>query len=177
MPFENVTRDNRIFWLGEACAVLLADDLNALGGSAITREERRQAFERLQVPQAAALTDATIIRLGQLVGAAHAIVGTLDLSGETLVIHARSIALDSGRLQTDVVERGPVPELFAIVERLAKTLAPAPATSPAEAQRPRPPSVGGANGAAQAAWVAFATEKGSTEGERPGIRPACCAAT
>ena len=46
MPFENVTRDGRIFWLAEAAAVLLADDLNALGASAITREERRQAFER-----------------------------------------------------------------------------------------------------------------------------------
>src|SRR5437867_12926833 len=67
MPFENVTRDSRIFWLGEASAVVLADDLNALGADAITREERRQAFERLQVPPAAALTDATVIRIGQLV--------------------------------------------------------------------------------------------------------------
>ena len=63
MPFENVTRNGRIFWLGEASAVLLADDLNALGSDAITREERRHAFERLQVPPAAALTDATVIRM------------------------------------------------------------------------------------------------------------------
>ena len=53
MPFENVTRDSRIFWLSEAAAVLLADNLNALGANAITREERREAFERLQVPPAA----------------------------------------------------------------------------------------------------------------------------
>ena len=38
MPFENVARDGRIFWLGEASAVLLTDDLNALGVGAITRE-------------------------------------------------------------------------------------------------------------------------------------------
>src|SRR5204863_451771 len=30
MAFENVTREGRIFWLGEGSAVLLADDLNAL---------------------------------------------------------------------------------------------------------------------------------------------------
>ena len=71
MPFENVKRDGRIFWLGEASAVLLADDLNAFGANAITREERLRAFERLQVPPAAALTDATVIRIGQLVGAAR----------------------------------------------------------------------------------------------------------
>ena len=81
MPFENVTRDSRIFWLGEASAVLLADDLNALGADAITREERREAFDRLQVPPAASLTDATVIRIGQLVGAAQVVVGTLQARG------------------------------------------------------------------------------------------------
>src|SRR5438105_11983916 len=59
MPFDNVTREGRIFWLTEASAVLLADDLNALGSGAITRKERQHAFERLQVPPAAVLTDAT----------------------------------------------------------------------------------------------------------------------
>src|SRR5439155_1806693 len=44
MPFENVTREGRIFWLTEAAAVLLSDDLQALGTDAITREERREAF-------------------------------------------------------------------------------------------------------------------------------------
>ena len=50
MPFENVTRDSRIFWLSEASAVVLADDLSALGVDAMAREERREAFDRLQVP-------------------------------------------------------------------------------------------------------------------------------
>ena len=93
MPFENVTRNSRIFWLGEASAVLLADDLNALGSDAIAREERRHAFEQLQVPPVAALTDATVIRIGQLVGASHVIVGSLELDNDTLVVRARSIAL------------------------------------------------------------------------------------
>src|SRR5215210_3474664 len=44
MPFENVRHDSRIIWIGEAAAVLLADDLNAFGVSAITRDERRQAL-------------------------------------------------------------------------------------------------------------------------------------
>src|SRR6266478_4574947 len=107
MPFENVTREGRIFWLTEASAVLLADDLNALGASAITRKERQQAFERLQVPPVAALTDATVIRIGQLVGAAQVVVGSLQLEEGVLVVLARSITLDTGRVQVDVIERGP----------------------------------------------------------------------
>jgi tetratricopeptide (TPR) repeat protein len=136
MPFENVTREGRIFWLGEASSVLLADDLNALGVDAFTREERRQAFERLQVPPAATLTDATIIRIGQLVGAASVIVGSLQLDGDTLVAHARSIALDTGRVQINVTEGGPVPELFATFERIARTIAPPSSKSPADIVHP-----------------------------------------
>ena len=131
MPFENVTRDSRIFWLTEAAAVLLADNLNQRGAGAITREERRAAFERLQVPPAAVLTDATVIRIGQLVGASHVVVGTLRLEGETLLVRAKSIGLELARIQTDVAEGGPLPELFSIFDRLANHLAPAGTSPPA----------------------------------------------
>ena len=109
MPFENVSRDSRIVWLGEAASVLIADDLNVLGAGAITRDERREAFERLQVPPAASLTDATMIRIGQLVRASQVVVGTLTMDGDTIVIRARSIALEAAKVQADVTERGPLP--------------------------------------------------------------------
>jgi tetratricopeptide (TPR) repeat protein len=139
MPFENTTRDARIFWLGEAAAVLLSDDLNALGIPAITREERRAAFERLQVPPAAVLTDATIIRIGELVGASRVIVGSLQLEDETLVMTARSFSLDAGRIQSHVSERGPASELFAICDRLARGLAPSPQGPSVPMPRKDPP--------------------------------------
>src|SRR5882724_12439485 len=118
MPFENVTREGRFFWLTEAAAVLLTDDLNALGAGAITRAERQQAFERLQVPPVAVLTDATVIRIGQLVGASQVVVGSLLMENDALVLRARSIDLDTGRVRADVTERGPLPELFPTFERI-----------------------------------------------------------
>jgi tetratricopeptide (TPR) repeat protein len=124
MPFD-VERDASIFWLGEAAAVLLTDDLNAIGDVAITRDERREAFERLQVPPTATLTNATAIRIGQLVGATDVITGSLHLEGGTLVVHARGLALETGRISHDVFERGPVSELFATFERAARSFAPA----------------------------------------------------
>jgi tetratricopeptide (TPR) repeat protein len=139
MPFENVTRDSRIVWLGEASAVLIADDLNALGASAIAREERREALDWLQLPSAGSFTDATVIRVGQVVGATQVIVGTLALEGDTLIVRARTIALEPGRMVGDVEERGPVPELFATFERLARKLAPAGAAPGRAIDRERPP--------------------------------------
>jgi len=137
MPFENVGRDASMVWLGEAAAVLLADDLNALGAAAITREERRVAFERLQVPATAILSDATVIRIAQIVGASEVVTGALHLEGDTLVIRARAIAIETGRIGHDVTERGPVPQVFATVDRIARQLAPS--TSSKQVERPHPP--------------------------------------
>jgi tetratricopeptide (TPR) repeat protein len=138
MPFENVTRDSRILWLSEASAVLLADDLNALGASAITRDERRAAFDRLQVPPAAALTDATVIRIGELVGASQVIVGSLRLDGDDLVVEARRIELETAQMQRLSAERGPVRDLFATFWRVARQLVPSTRSS-AERESERPP--------------------------------------
>jgi tetratricopeptide (TPR) repeat protein len=139
MPFENTTRDARVFWLGEASAVLVTDDLNTLGASAITRDERRAAFQRLQVPPAAVLTDATVIRIGQIVGAARVVVGTLQLEGDTLVIQMRSLAVEAGRIQNSVSERGPISDLFKICERLARSLVPPSPLPSQEIQAAHPP--------------------------------------
>jgi len=138
MPFENVKREGRIFWLGEASAVLLTDDLLALGANAITRPERVAAFERLQVPPAAALSDATVIRIGQIVGAAQIILGSLELENETLIVRARSIALDTGRVRTDVTVRGPLQQLFDTFHQIARQIEPS-ARSTDELLRRQPP--------------------------------------
>jgi tetratricopeptide (TPR) repeat protein len=139
VPFDNVKRDGSIFWLTEAAPVLLTDDLTALGANAIDRQERQQAFERLQVPPIVTLTDATVIRVGQIVGAGRVVVGTLQMEGETLVVRARGIALEPGRIQVDVTERGPLPELFAIFERIARRLVPSSPRTSEEIERLHPP--------------------------------------
>ena len=105
--------------------MLLTDDLTAMGAPAITRDARREAFERLQIPPTATLTDATAIRIGQLVGASDVITGSLQLEGDTLVVHARGLALEAARISYDVIERGPVPELFSTFDRAAHRFVPA----------------------------------------------------
>jgi tetratricopeptide (TPR) repeat protein len=139
VPFENVTRESRIFWLGEASAVILADDLNALGAQALAREERRAAFDRLQLPPRATLTDATVIRIGELVGASHVVVGTLRLENDQLVARARAIAIQAGRIDHDATERGPISDLFAIFERLARRIGPPSSGAGTQVQIAHPP--------------------------------------
>ena len=110
IPFENPAREARVYWVSEASAVLLADDLNALGKHAYTREERLDAFQRLQVPPVATLSHATVIRLGQVVGATHVVIGSFRLTGGMLSVRAQSITArhraDGARIRRSRPARG-----------------------------------------------------------------------
>lgn len=137
MPFENTKREPKLHWIGEAAALLLADQLGARGLAAIRRAERVRAFEELHLPSNAVLSRATVIKVGELVGASEIIVGTVVLEGDNLVVEANSIRIDVGRLQPHVRERGPLPEIEDVFERVARRLAPD--TKPREARSSRPP--------------------------------------
>ena len=129
IPFENPTKEARIYWLGEASAVLLADDLNALGTRAYTREERLHAFRQLQVPPVATLSHATVIRLGQVVGATHVAIGSFRLTGGQIAVRAQSIRLDNGSMEHEISESGALEDLFAVFERVSRRLAAVSATA------------------------------------------------
>lgn len=138
VPFENSARDPRLHWMGEASAVLLADELIANGVAAITRPERARAFDQLHLPISAPLSLATVIKVGELVRAAEVILGSYRLDGDTLSVEAHAIRIDVGRRQPQVTERGPLQDFFGIHERLARRLATGRAAAPAPPTEPRP---------------------------------------
>lgn len=137
MPFENPDREPRLHWIAEAASLLIADELNARGVPAIRRAERVNAFEQLHLPAAASLSRATVIKVGQLVGASEVIVGTVRLQDDELVLEAHGVRIDIGRVQPTVTERGPLSDVVLLFERLSSKLA---AGAPLRGERsPRPP--------------------------------------
>jgi tetratricopeptide (TPR) repeat protein len=130
IPFENTHADPKLFWLGEGSVFLLADYFEAFGAPLVPREDRMAAFERLQLPPAAALSHATVIKVAQFVGASDVVVGTYELEGDQLTVRARAIELEAGRLAPEVVERGALTDLFAIYERVARRLLDATSSLP-----------------------------------------------
>jgi tetratricopeptide (TPR) repeat protein/TolB-like protein len=122
VPFENSQREPRFAWLGEAAAILLADDLNARGMAAITREERVRAFDQLHLPVSASLSRATVIKVGEILAASEVIGGVYQVNGDELNVEVHSIRMDVGRVQPRVSERGPLKDLFALFDRLARRM-------------------------------------------------------
>lgn len=137
VPFDSRSTEPRFAWLGEASAVLLTDELNARGQGAITRAERIRAFEQLHLPPYATLSRATVIKIGEIVGASEVIVGRFSVSGDDLSVDVHTLRIDIGRLEPEVRERAPLASMFTIFERLAGRLAPdAPAAATARESRP-----------------------------------------
>ena len=123
VPFENPAKEATVHWLGEASAVVIADDLNALGRRAYTRDERLHAFAQLQLPPVAGLSRATVIRLGQVVGATHVVTGSFRLTSSQLAVRAQSVRLDTGRMEEEVLESGALEDLFTVFGRVSQRLA------------------------------------------------------
>lgn len=109
------------YWFGEAAAIALTDELAALGVAATSRDERVGAFETLQLPLNAPLTRATVIRTGEVIGAAAIVLGEVRLA-ERVSVRARVIDLGSGRQWPDVTAEGPSSEFFELMARVAKGL-------------------------------------------------------
>jgi tetratricopeptide (TPR) repeat protein len=59
------------------------------------------------------------------------IIGSYELAGDHLTVRARSIGLDTGRMTTEIVDRGPLGEFFALYDRTARRLRGATAAAPA----------------------------------------------
>jgi Tfp pilus assembly protein PilF len=90
------------------------------------------------LPVAASLSRATVIKVGQLLGATEVIAGSFRLNGEDLVVEAHSIRIEVGRLEPEITERAPLKEFFSIYDRLARRLS-AGARRTGPAVTPPPP--------------------------------------
>lgn len=141
IPFEDVSREPRTYWLTEGSAVMLTDDLIALGRSAITRSDRLRALDKLRIPNVPTLSHATVIRLGQIVGATHVVLGSFELRDDVFSVRARTIRLDTGRISADLAEVGSLEDVFAVFGHLAQRIAPDSQVSTEQMEQVHPPIV------------------------------------
>ena len=98
----------------------MEDGVNARGLGAITRTSRVRAYEKLHLPPYTVLSRATVIKVGELVGAAQVIGGEISVDGDALTVKARPIRIDVGRAETEVTERGSLGDLFALVQKVSR---------------------------------------------------------
>ena len=122
LPFDNPSHEPRLTWMREGAAILLTDALATAGAAVVEREERLQAFDRLQLPAHAALSRASTIRVGHALSAAAVVNGTLQVNGDQLIVRARVVRIDTGRLLPEVEASGPLTDMFTVFAALAQKI-------------------------------------------------------
>ena len=128
LPFENPAHEPRLTWMREGAAILLTDALAALGAPVVEREERLQAFDRLQLPAQATLSRASTIRAGHALSAASVVSGSVRMQGDQLIVRARVVRIDTGRLLPEVEASGPLTDMFTVFATLAQKIHGPPTT-------------------------------------------------
>lgn len=92
VPFENTARVADLDWVGESFAEALTEHLAGAGHAAIARDERLAGLQRLGLPATAPLSRATLLRLGEEVGADWVVLGQFAVDEDQ--IHAQARLLD-----------------------------------------------------------------------------------
>jgi Tfp pilus assembly protein PilF len=109
-------------WIGEAASVLLGESLTSVGLVSLTRDERVAAFERLHLPMSSALTRATMIRVGELLGASEVVFGEVRL-GEKLEVGVRTIRVDAAQGLSVITDAADLPDIFTLFARVGDRVA------------------------------------------------------
>lgn len=140
LPFDNPTQEPRLAWMREGAAILLSEMLSGSGESVVERDERLQAFDRLQLPAGATLSRASTIKVGQVVAASLVVGGTIAMQGDQILTRARGVRIDTGRLLPEVEASGPIADLYGVFGRLAQQVrgASAPSTAIPDRLPPTP---------------------------------------
>jgi tetratricopeptide (TPR) repeat protein len=96
-PFENLSGDRTLDWIGEGIAELIIARLQAEPAVYVfPREERLAAYEKLRIPETAIVTRAASLKLGWDNGVDHVITGSFSGTAGAFHIFARLTDLEAG---------------------------------------------------------------------------------
>jgi len=149
LPFQNNSSYEDVNWIGKSIAETLYTELGSRGQIVLDRAALQEGFRRLTLRPDARFTKATIIKLGQTLGADYVIYGDYDIrltAGETqlrksdIAVTSHLIDLRKFREGQMVTESGNLAELSRMEEHLsfmyASTLQPEAGDKPEQFTTP-----------------------------------------
>lgn len=122
-PFENLSSERNLDWLGEGFHELITDRLHEERSLYVfLREERLATYERLAVPENAVLSRATMIRIGWETGADYVVSGTFE-TGSDLRVRVRITDLEGSRSLGEFELSGKLEDTVMLARDLGREIA------------------------------------------------------
>ena len=134
-PFENLSEDRSLYWIGEAIADGLLREIVRNGGEVLDRLDRLDVLDGLGVPPQSALTLASQIRAAEDLGAGYLLTGDFSAKDGSLSVRARVVDIAAGRTGAWSPVSGRVSQIFALQRDLfsaVRRALPPPAGGTAE---------------------------------------------
>ncbi len=146
LPFWNAASNPKtnLDWIGESIAETLRDALGSRGVLTMDRDDTVEAFERLGLRERVAISEGSVVKLGEELDAEQIVYGTFEFTPNgaagagahgSLKISGRILDLKRLRLGPEFIETGAVEDLATLEAHLAwRSLAMiAPQLAPPEA--------------------------------------------
>lgn len=142
-PFENLSNDRTLDWIGEGLSESIIGRLQPEPGVYVfPREERLAAYEKLGIRETATISRATALKLGWDNAADYVITGSFSGTGDDFHIVARLVDLEAGsatELQTGGKLQEVIPLTITLAWQILKKIVPGTA-SPESDYTARPPT-------------------------------------
>jgi tetratricopeptide (TPR) repeat protein/TolB-like protein len=121
-PFENLSNDRTLDWIGEGISELIVQRLRSEPGVYVfSRDERVAIYDRVGIPETANISRATALKLGWDTGADNTITGTFSGNSENFHITARLVDMEAGA-SAEVQVEGKLEEVIPLTMTLSLQL-------------------------------------------------------
>jgi len=143
LPFENLSNDRTLDWIGEGISELIISRLQTEPGVYIfSREERLTTLEKLGIPETAQVTRATALKVAWEYGADNIIMGTFSGTPEDFHVLAHLVDVEAGagiEVKADGKLQDVIPLTMTLSWQLLRKIVPGTA-SPESDYTARPPT-------------------------------------
>ena len=143
LPFENLSNDRTLDWIGEGISELIISRLQTEPGVYIfSREDRVATFEKFGIPETAQVTRATALKLAWECGVDNLIMGSFSGTSEDFHVVAHLVDVDAGagiEVKSDGKLQDVIPLTMSLSWQLLRKIIPGTA-SPESDYTARPPT-------------------------------------
>jgi len=136
--FQNLTDNREIDWIGTGFAETLSTKLvNVKGIQVIERGRMVELLKEIKISIDGLTDEKTASRAGKFIGAEYMILGSFQKIASQVMVNARIVEVESGKVQRSAFAKGDWENLFDIQEELALKLAKALGTPATESEKTR----------------------------------------
>jgi tetratricopeptide (TPR) repeat protein len=137
-PFENLSSDRTLDWIGEGIAELIIERFRAEPPIYVfSREERMAAYEKLGIPETTMVSRATSLKLGWDTGADTIITGRFSRTGDGFEIVARVTDMELAASADEVKVNGKLEDVIALTGNISSQILGKPEGDNARPAMPR----------------------------------------